>query len=372
MATKTLSKNAKTTPARSTSTRGKSLASKRPSGVKPAHMDATVPPKEFLDSYISRKVSGKLSEFDIFQYARESKQNVLIEGPTGPGKTSAVMAYAAKAKRPFYAVPSNIGIEPSQLFGKFIPDGEGGFKWVDGPVTKIVREGGVLLINEVNFIPERVATVLFGLLDKRRQISLLDHEAETIDAHEDLLIVADMNPEYEGTRPLNKAFRNRFAVQLWWDYDPAVEKKLIKSESLRGFAGQVRDEAAKGTYETPISTNMLMEFERIALGLDLDFAKMNFINHFASDERGAIKVLLDTWSDNISADLFPEPVAVADEPSTADGAYTFNEDDLVDPETGSRFPLDHPIWNDRDNQPDGWVDPEWGIKGSDWTFEVGE
>lgn len=354
MATKTLSKRESTSTRRPAGSRSKTA--------KGTHFDAAIPGKEFLKSYISRKVSGKNSEFDIFQYARTAKKNVLIEGPTGPGKTSAVMAFAAKYERPFYAVPSNIGIEPSQLFGKFIPDGEGGFKWVDGPVTKIVRGGGVLLINEVNFIPERVATVLFGLLDKRRQISLLDHEAETIDAHEDLLIVADMNPEYEGTRPLNKAFRNRFGIQLWWDYDPAVEKKLVKSESLRNFAVSVRDEAAKGTYETPISTNMLMEFEDIALGVDMDFAKMNFINHFTPDERGAIKVLLDTWSDNIAADLIPVVPVDPDEDET---------DEDVDAEY-SKYPVDHPIWVDRETQPDGWVDPEWGVKGTDWTFEDDE
>lgn len=341
MATKTLKKTQTANTARSM---------RKPTTGK-GSLEAQIPGMEFHKNYISRKVSGKLSEFEVFQYARDSKTNVLIEGPTGPGKTSAVMAYAAKNKRPFYAVPSNVGIEPSQLFGKFIPSKTGsGFEWVDGPVTKIVREGGVLLINEVNFIPERVATVLFGLLDKRRQIVLLDHEAEVITAHDDLLVIADMNPDYEGTRPLNKAFRNRFGVQLWWDYDENVEKKLVKSKSLLAMVQSIRAEAAKGTYDTPVSTNMMMEFEKIAVNFDYDFAVLNFLNHFNPDEKGAVDQVLKTWSANIESELIVD------------------EEEEVEEDLTSQYPDDHEIWKDRETKEDGWEDPEWGIKGVDWVF----
>lgn len=305
---------------------------------------ASVPPQNFYDSYISRQISKGKSEFDVFDFARKSKMNVLIEGPTGPGKTSAVMAYAAREGRPFYAIPSNVGIEPSQLFGKFIPDGQGSFVWIDGPVTELARNGGVLLINEVNFVPERVATALFGLLDKRRQIILLDHKSEVIDAHDDLLIVADMNPDYEGTRRLNKAFRNRFAIQLFWDYDPKVEASLVQSENLRNIASKIRADVAQGLYSTPVSTNMLMEFEKIATQMDFEFALMNFCNHFAPDERPAIKGVLDTARLNI-------------------------EDDLNPPETVEDFDMNDPLMQKRMNADDGYVDPEWGVKGVDWIWD---
>jgi nitric oxide reductase NorQ protein len=264
---------------------------------------ASVPDISYFKNYISRQVVPGLSEFDIFDNALEKNHNVLIEGPTGPGKTSAALAYAAKRNMHFYAVASNIGVEPSQLFGKLIPNDDGNFAWVDGPVTDIVRYGGVLLINEVNFIPDRVATVLFGLLDKRRSVTLLDHKGEVIEAHPDLLILADMNPEYEGTRPLNKAFRNRFAIQLWWDYDPAVEAKLVRSKELRTMAEKFRNAQKAGDYETPCSTNMLIEFETFMGDMGWAFAKMNFVNHFAQDERGAASQVIDTFRAGLERDL---------------------------------------------------------------------
>ena len=327
---------------------------------------ATVPEAVYFDSYIGRNVSPGVSEFDVFAYAQSENMNVLIEGPTGPGKTSAVMAYAAREQMPFYAIPSNIGIEPSQLFGKYIPSEDGGFHWVDGPVTDIVRHGGVLLINEVNFIPERVATVLFGLLDKRRQITLLDHEAETITAHDDLLVMADMNPDYEGTRPLNKAFRNRFALQLWWDYDDKVERSLVKCAALRDMAKKLRNEQKAGTYDTPCSTNMLMEFERVYGALGYDFAKSNFINHFASEERQAVGVVIETYRANIEAGLNPEPKGKkkAAPGGAAEGAFGETRAELeamVDSSRGQSV----------QETDDGLVlsDPEWGIRGVHWLWE---
>lgn len=303
---------------------------------------ASIPPKEYFEDYISREIAGELSEFDIFDAARSNKDNVLIEGPTGLGKTSAVLAYAAREQRRFCSVPSNIGIEPSQLFGKYVPNPEGGFEWVDGPVTDVVRNGGVLLINEVNFMPERVATVLFGLLDKRRTIQLLDHKGETIHAHDDLLVIADMNPDYEGTRPLNKAFRNRFAIQMAWEYDPILEQGLLISPALIEMAGKFRQAQRQGAYGTPVATNMLQEFERMTLNLGIEFAALNFINHFPAEERGPARLVVEAFTPRLAEEIVTKD---ADLPPT------------------------HPLWKIRAQSPNGYADPQWGIKGMDWVYE---
>lgn len=302
---------------------------------------ASVPDISVHDAYVGRSFNGR-SEFDIFDAALKHNWNVLIEGPTGPGKTMAARAYSAKRKKRFYSIASNVGIEPSQLFGKYIPDGDGGFAWIDGPVTDLVRHGGVLLINEVNFMPERVATVIFGLLDGRREITLLDHKGETIKAHEDLFIIADMNPGYAGTRPLNEAFRNRFSIQLFWDYDAVVEQKLIKSDSLRTLMVGIRRQVASGLYVTPVSTNMGMEFEAVAKSLGLDFATENFVNHFQEDERESITKLFEANYERLKKDIEARPLTEEEK-------------------TKQRYQM----------KP-GDVDPEWGVFGTDWVWDDDE
>lgn len=260
-------------------------------------------------TYVSRTraLGGHRSDFQVFDYAHAHRCNVLIEGPTGLGKTSAVIAWAGLHRKPFYAVSSNIAIDPSQLFGKFVPDGLGGFRWQDGPVTDLVRHGGVLLVNEINFLPERISTVLFSLLDSRREITLLDHNGEVIAAHEDLLIVGDLNPDYEGTRPLNKALRNRFAIQMAWEYDDEIERQLVRGTSLRELASLLRRAQDDGEVDAPVSTGMLVEFEQIATGLGLDAAIHNLINHFPTEEeRRAVEVVMQAMANNLETDYEPK------------------------------------------------------------------
>ena len=260
-------------------------------------------------TYVSRRTAlgANRTDFQVLDYAHAHHYNVLIEGPTGLGKTSAVIAWAGRNSKPFYAVSSNVAIDPSQLFGKFVPDGIGGFHWQDGPVADLVRHGGVLLINEINFLPERISTVLFSLLDSRREITLLDHDGEVIAAHQDLLIVGDLNPDYEGTRPLNKALRNRFAIQMSWEYDDDIERQLVRGTSLRELAGLLRRAQHDGEVDAPVSTGMLVEFEQIASGLGLDAAIRNLVNHFPTDEeRQAVTVVFSAMLMNLESDYADE------------------------------------------------------------------
>ena len=265
---------------------------------------ATVPRREVHERYVSRKVFG-LQDYEVFDRCRANHIDGLIYGPTGPGKTTSVLAWAASRGLRVATVSGNAALEPSHLIGKYIPDenNAGRFIWVDGPVTDVVRNGGVLILDEVNFISPKIYTVLYSLLDARRALILLDHKGETVEAHKDLTIFATMNPSYTGTVPLNFAFPNRFAMQLFWDYDDKVESKLINSSAILTIAKQLRSEAAKGEFETPISTNMLMELEEFISTFNYEFAIENFINHFDLEEQDKVRLVFTTHESNIRADF---------------------------------------------------------------------
>jgi hypothetical protein len=263
---------------------------------------ATVPDIKLAKRYVHRKVYG-VEDFKTFDVARADGINVLIYGPTGPGKTTAVEAWAAERGLRMATVSGNASMESRQLFGGFIPDGKGSYGWIDGPVTDVVRNGGVLLLDEMNFISPKIYTTLYPLTDGRRTITLLDHMGETITAHEDLTIFATMNPDYTGTTPLNFAMRNRFDIQLMWDYDDAVEEKLVASKALRTLVKSLRSEAAKGLYDTPISTNMLIEFSDFVGKLGYEFAVENFIAHFSAEEQASVRLVFQTHQYNIQDDF---------------------------------------------------------------------
>jgi hypothetical protein len=264
---------------------------------------ASIPRKELAERYIHRKVMGDVEDFKAFDFARANHINVLIYGPTGPGKTTSIEAWAAERELRMATVSGNAALEPGHLLGKFVSDGRGGFAWIDGPVTDVVRNGGVLLLDEFNFISPKIYTALYGLTDGRRIITLLDHHGEVIEAHPDLTVFATMNPDYIGTTPLNFAMRNRFDMQIPWDYDSDVESKLVKSKNLLVLAKQLRAEAAKGQYETPISTNMLQEFGEFVNGLGYEFAVENFIAHFSDEEQASVRLVFQTHEYNLKSDF---------------------------------------------------------------------
>jgi nitric oxide reductase NorQ protein/cobaltochelatase CobS len=266
---------------------------------------AQVPDKKWATEYVQRKVLGNLSEFDIYDSAMANAENVLVFGPTGSGKTMSVLAYASARNLNYYNISSHNGSEPSQWIGQWIPTTDGHYAWQDGAVTQIVRNGGVLLLNEVNFLPERVTTAIFSLLDDRREIQLMGKDGEIIKAHPNLLIVADMNPMYRGTRPLNEAFKNRWAHKLEFDYDPKIEKALVKSKSLIEMANALRESHIKGELATPVSTRDLVTFSRNVERLGLDYAMYSFLNGFnVGKERNAVRMTVEnTYKVNIASDF---------------------------------------------------------------------
>ena len=263
-------------------------------------IDSLIPDKSYLDTYVSRQVAG-VEDFTLFDAARRNKWNTLIEGPTGSGKTLFCMAAAARAGLPFFSVTAHAGRTLESMVGQRVQNDKGLWVWQYGPVATLVMHGGVLLFNEANFLPERITSGLFSLLDARRTLELPDNDGEVITAHPDLVILADMNPHYQGTRELNYAFRNRFAQKIVWDYDPEVEKRLVKSSTLLGVAADIR--RRPDDVESPTSTNMLMVFEQMYKEFGLDYAILNFLTAYDDAERSSVKNVIELNRQKIEDDL---------------------------------------------------------------------
>ena len=267
---------------------------------------ATVPDSRWSAEYINRKVLGSLTEFDIYDQALADKANVLISGHAGSGKTMSVMAYASARNMRFYSVSAHAGIEVSQVFGKYNPTPEGKFAWTDGGLTDCVRNGNaVLLFNEVNFLPERFTTVIFSLLDARREITLMDKDGEVIKAGDNLLIIGDMNPNYRGTRQMNQAWKDRFSQHsIEFPYDPVIEAKLIPNKGLLEMANQLRIRFDKEEISTPISTRSLVAFHKNTLTLGIEYATYAYLNLFGDiTERNAVRLVIEAHKSAIESGI---------------------------------------------------------------------
>ena len=267
-----------------------------------------VPDDFFTEDYIGREIAG-LTDLTVLEAAHEMKHNVLLYGPTGSAKTSFVYAYAASKGLPVINVACNGAADIRQLLGGWSPKEDGGYHFVPGDLVLGIMHGAVILLNEVNFMPPKIAAVLYGLLDRRRTIYLPDAAGSDvptmIKAHPECLIVADYNPGYQGTRPLNEAFKNRFAVKIPWGYDEGVEDELLSSSALLELGTKLRERIEAGDLITPIPTNALMEFEDFAWNeaLGFDFAVENFIAMFAPEEQQVVREVFEIHAHTIQNEL---------------------------------------------------------------------
>ena len=108
--------------------------------------------------------------------------------------------------------------------------------WLSGVVDLAARCGGILYLDEANFMGERVTSSLHPLADHRHHFINRNKPVykdgqfmpETVTGHLDLWIIATINEGYRGTGNFNEAFAGRFENVLW-GYNDEVERILVKS-----------------------------------------------------------------------------------------------------------------------------------------------
>ena len=99
-------------------------------------------------------------------------------------------------------------------------------EWVDGVLVKSAIEGKVLLIDEIGLIDPKVLSVVYGLMDGRREITISQNpERGTIKAKEGFYVVSATNPNVAGVR-LSEALLSRFTIQVEMTTDWSLAKKL--------------------------------------------------------------------------------------------------------------------------------------------------
>ena len=88
------------------------------------------------------------NEEHVFTAAFRQGLSLLLKGPTGCGKTRFVEAMAYDLQRPLITVACHDDLTTADLVGRFLLRG-GETEWVDGPLTRAVREGAICYLDEV-------------------------------------------------------------------------------------------------------------------------------------------------------------------------------------------------------------------------------
>src|SRR6187399_2744008 len=170
------------------------------------------------------------NEEQVFKAAFHQGLPILIKGPTGCGKTRFVEAMAYELGRPLITVACHDDLTTADLVGRFLLKG-GETIWVDGPLTRAVREGAICYLDEVVEARQDTTVVIHPLADHRRQLPI-DRLGTVLDAAPGFCLVVSYNPGYQSVlKDLKDSTRQRMvAIEL--DFPPAdVEEKVVSHES---------------------------------------------------------------------------------------------------------------------------------------------
>lgn len=240
----------------------------------------------------------------------DASQNLLLNGPTGAGKSSLIENFCARLGIEVYRVACHGRMEFQDLLGSWrlveSADGKPVQAWHDGPLPLAARSGAVLLLDEINFLHPSVVGGLNSVMDGAP--IFIPETGERIVPHEDFRVAATGNAvnfdddasRYKGIQRQNIAMLDRLMVGEV-DYLEALDESRVvyaaapklPSWIIQMFiaaANEVRSQFKSGQMETTISTRGLIRWAKLTL---LNGKSLNEALQSGSMEKG-IGVICDT------------------------------------------------------------------------------
>lgn len=177
----------------------------------------------------------------------------MLIGPAGCGKTTAAAQLAEALGLQFGSVCLTAGASETWLFGRQTPAG-----FVEGPFSKIYREGGVFLADEMDAADANLMLSINTALSHSTMLNPMN--GEMIQKHKDFVFVGAANTNgkgsthiYTGRSRLDAATMDRMVV-ISVDYDSNLEAELCPELPLANLLTQLRSELRSGNLDEFISS----------------------------------------------------------------------------------------------------------------------
>ena len=197
---------------------------------------------------------------------------IFITGLSGNGKTLMVEQVCAKLKRECYRVNITRQTDEDDLLGGFRLI-NGNTVWQDGPVVSAMKNGGVLLLDEVDLASANIMCLQpvlegKGVFLKKIGQWVVPSDGFTVFATANTKGKGSDDGRFVGTAIMNEAFLDRFPITMEQPYATrATEKKILTkagcddidfADNLTKWAEIIRKTFYEGGIDEVVSTRRLV------------------------------------------------------------------------------------------------------------------
>ena len=227
------------------------------------------------------------------------RQNILMVGPTGCGKTHIAKTLADELDLPFAGISCSAGMSESQLSGWLLPRNRDEWKHRASPFVRCYEDGGVFLFDEIDAADEN--TLVFvnqALANDGFVIPQRDKGADYVKKHPDFVCIAAANTfghgasvMYAGRNALDGATLDRFRTGVIdMDYSGRVEQKIIAREVLI-WGRRIRRSIREHGFNREMSTRTMLGFSEqyVKLGWGRQQWEASYFADWTDEEKEAVQ-----------------------------------------------------------------------------------
>lgn len=238
----------------------------------------------------------------LIAFTLSERNHTWMHGYSGTGKTAFARQVAARLHRKLSRINGDIAISRRHFIGDYVVRG-GQTVFNYGILPIAMREGHILLIDEIDMLDERTLGVLRSVLEHPSTLTILENGGERITAHPDFRVIATANTTGAGdetglfasTRALSAADRQRFSIWIKLDYmDPVKECEMVQRRfpkitmpELRRWhqvVRAIRERHKAGEFEESISPREIINLveKYLFVGTAMEAARMCLIDRLSN------------------------------------------------------------------------------------------